>query len=215
MIGTTMTDEMKILDDAASEPKQQKKDSRHPLLRFADFSDIREHVYACEKCDTMHRGIDEDVASWASFHPQSMTHVKLRGEPLGKILWQGAQWAVTDYGLERRDGLYHVRADELMEHGSKNHRKAFNHWYQHIAGKSWVDDKEDLDFALQAFMLLHTSKGNRNGRKAGGLELNDAEIEEYASRCANQAYEAALRRARLGHIEWSEFDDQEIDDDVA
>ena len=213
MIGPTMTDEMKILDDAASEPKQQKKDSRHPLLRFADFSDIREHVYACEKCDTMHRGIDEDVASWASFHPQSMTRVKLRGEPLGKILWQGTEWAVTDYGLECRDGLYHVRADKLME-GHKNHREAFNHWYQHIAEKSWVD-KEDLDFALQAFMLLHTSKGNRNGRKAGGLELNDAEIEEYASRCANQAYEAALRRARLGHIEWSEFDDEEFDDDVA
>lgn len=214
MIGPTMTDEMKVLDDAASEPKKHKEEPEHPLLKFIDIVDMREHVYACQKCDTMHRGIDEDVASWASFHPQAMTRARLRGEPLGKILWQGTQWAVTDYGLECRDGLYHVRSDELMK-GHKNHREAFNHWYQHIAGKSWVEDKEDLDFALQAFMLLHTSKGNRNGRKAGGLELNDAEIEEYASRCANQAYEAALRRARLGHIEWSEFDDQEIDDDVA
>ena len=211
MIKPTMTNEMMNLDNSASEPKRHQAKPAHPLLEFIDFSvDSKQRVYCFPECSTMHRGTDEDVSSWASFHPQAMTRVKLRGEPLGKILWQGTQWAVTDYGLECRDGRYQVRSDKLMN-GQKNHRQAFNHWYQHIAGKSWVDS-QDLDFALQAFMLLHTIKGRRNGIKAGGLELNDAEIEEYASRCASQAYEAALLRARLGHIEWSEFDDDGIDD---
>lgn len=213
MMDPDMTPEMKALDDAASEPKRTKDEPEHPLLKFVILSDISETVYTREKCDTMNCGTDADIGSWAEFHPQAMTRVKLRGEPLGIVLWQGTQWAVTDYGLECRDGLYHVAAKDLMKH-HESKRAAFNHWYSHIAGKTWCD-KGDLDFSLQAFMLLYTSKGNRTGLAAGGLELNDAEVEEYASRCANKAYEAALRRARLGHVEWSEFDEGEFDDDAS
>ena len=31
-----------------------------------------------------------------------------RGEPLSEIWWQGRQWTVTSYGLEARDGRYHI-----------------------------------------------------------------------------------------------------------
>ena len=213
MMDPDMTPEMKVLDDAASEPKRTKDDPEHPLLKFVILSDISETVYTREKCDTMNCGTDADISSWAEFHPQAMTRVKLRGEPLGLVLWQGTQWAVTDYGLECRDGLYHVAAKDLMKrHESK--RAAFNHWYSHIAGKSWCE-KEDLDFALQAFMLLYTSKGNRTGLAAGGIELNDAEIEEYASRCASRAYDAAVKRASIGHIKWEDLDCEEYDNDAS
>lgn len=34
-------------------------------------------------------------------------------------------------------------------------------------------------------------------------------VEEYANLCAGRAYESAIARARLGHIELSEFDNQD------
>ena len=204
-----ITKEMLAFDDKATSPKEPE-----PKMTLADYAlscdDLMEmHDGGPPECDTMHRGKDDDVHTWAMFHPQAMTRVKVRGEPLGCVLWHGTEWAVTDYGLECRDGRYHVRAKDLMARGGYNHRKAFNHWYQHIAEKSWVEDVQDLDFALQAFMLLYTSKGRRTGRKAGGINLSDAEVEEYANLCAGRAYESAIARARLGHIELSEFDNQD------
>lgn len=214
MIAPHTTDETLALDDKATSPKEPEPKSEHPLMQFVCMADINEKVYSSQKCDTMNRGVDEKVTTWAMFHPQVMTRVKLSvcGEKLGKVLWQGRQWAVTDYGLECRDGTYHVRAKQLMRHYGGTPRAAFNGWYQHIAGKSWVD-AQDLDYALQAFVLLYTSKGHRSGRKAGGMNLTDAEIEEYANLCASRAYESAIERARLGHVEWSEFDDDYEEDE--
>lgn len=213
MITPHITEEMLALDDKATSPKEPEP---KPTLFDSALSmdDLFEMVYSGRpECDTMNRGVDEKVTTWAMFHPQVMTRVKLSvcGEKLGKVLWQGRQWAVTDYGLECRDGTYHVHAKQLMRHYGGTPRAAFNGWYQHIAEKSWVD-AQDLDYALQAFVLLYTSKGHRSGRKAGGMNLTDAEIEEYANLCASRAYESAIERASLGHVEWSEFDEDYNDD---
>ena len=35
------------------------------------------------------------------------------GEDLGRILWRGRQWAVTEYGLEALDGVYQIEASRL------------------------------------------------------------------------------------------------------
>ncbi len=43
------------------------------------------------------------------------TPVVCRGEALSEVWWQGRQWAVTAYGLERRDGTYFIEAKRLLE----------------------------------------------------------------------------------------------------
>ena len=55
--------------------------------------------------------------------------VPLRGEPLTPpIIWLGRQWAVTGYGVERRDGNRHVSVDDLEQD-----------WEAHYARKTWID----------------------------------------------------------------------------
>jgi hypothetical protein len=42
--------------------------------------------------------------------------VHCRGEPLSTpIYWQGRQWAVTPFGIERRDGCYTIGQHRLWE----------------------------------------------------------------------------------------------------
>jgi hypothetical protein len=41
--------------------------------------------------------------------------VRLCGEELRPVIWQGRQWAVTTFGIESRDGLYAIRARRLTE----------------------------------------------------------------------------------------------------
>ncbi len=48
------------------------------------------------------------------------TDVKLRGEPLDEVWWQGRQWAVTAHGLEARDGEVYSRQAKNVE----NERRA-------------------------------------------------------------------------------------------
>ena len=36
-------------------------------------------------------------------------------EPLNAIWWQGAQWAVTEYGIECRNGLYALARGDLED----------------------------------------------------------------------------------------------------
>lgn len=135
------------------------------------------------------------------FRPQSMNQVKVRGEALDFVLWQGKQWAVTEYGLECRDGRYHIDAKSLMTaHGRVNSKdQSFTHWFQHISGKNWVD-ADDLDAALQAAMLLFEMNGARSKAPAPLLLENEAEIEEYATMCANKAYEEARAKAMRGLV---------------
>jgi hypothetical protein len=56
------------------------------------------------------------------------------GDPLARIIWQGQQWAVTDYGLQCRDGGYSITRFRLWENES-----ALHGWIRHMARKPWVD----------------------------------------------------------------------------
>ena len=71
------------------------------------------------------------------------TPVEVKGEALSTpIYWTGRQWAVTRYGIERRDGRYHIAGDRVWEarngHG----------WLEHMEEKPRVD-LEDFAEALR------------------------------------------------------------------
>lgn len=78
-------------------------------------------------------------------YPIRISHneVHVRGEPLClPVFWIGAQWAVTAFGVECRDGRYPIAKDRLFEdlaHGS---------WERHMGEKAWVDI-DDLKAALE------------------------------------------------------------------
>jgi hypothetical protein len=66
--------------------------------------------------------------------PEATNAVDLCGEELSRpIYWQGRQWAVTGYGVERRDGRYAIDATRLWEQDESYG------WVRHMAGKKWVD----------------------------------------------------------------------------
>jgi hypothetical protein len=39
----------------------------------------------------------------------------MRHESIARVHWQGRQWAVTDYGIEALDGMYHVPYSEIRD----------------------------------------------------------------------------------------------------
>ena len=63
--------------------------------------------------------------------PQSRNEVKVRGEALDPILWQGEQWAVTTYGLECRDGTYVVQAGSHFW-DKATAQDVFVSWFKHL-----------------------------------------------------------------------------------
>jgi hypothetical protein len=75
--------------------------------------------------------------------------VKVRGEALSEpILWIGEQWAVTDYGIECRDGTYVIEKNRLWED-----EESYG-WRRHMAAKDWVilhDFIQALDWARKHF----------------------------------------------------------------
>jgi hypothetical protein len=146
-----------------------------------------------------------DDFGWFKFCPQTRSEVKVRGEPLDLVLWQGEQWAVTMHGLEKRDGTYHVRAkdmwnlaNKLSGEKEKTRQCVFVHWFQHLSKKAWCDE-DDIDHALQAFLLLFDKNGQRTHITPPTM-IGESEIEEYAAKCANDAYESARRRALEGLV---------------
>jgi hypothetical protein len=59
----------------------------------------------------------------------SGNYVRQVGQRLHAIKWQGRQWSVTSFGIEKRDGCYAIPFDRL---------EALN-WISHLAGKIWID----------------------------------------------------------------------------
>ena len=66
------------------------------------------------------------------------TPVRNRGEELHETIWQGRQWAVTEYGIEARDGIYHLPAERLSETRQYQDHELPD-WPLHMAEKTWVD----------------------------------------------------------------------------
>lgn len=76
--------------------------------------------------------------------------IKVRGEELHPVLWQGRQWAVTEYGIEARDGTYAISARRLHE----DERRGWS-WHQQMEEKEWVDLADfDTAFEIACWLLL-------------------------------------------------------------
>jgi hypothetical protein len=60
--------------------------------------------------------------------------VPVLGGPLNEpIHWKGRQWAVTGYGIEKRDGTYYIDKERLWEDDD------VHPWEKHMKEKDWVD----------------------------------------------------------------------------
>lgn len=131
-----------------------------------------------------------------SFFPQSLHRVDCKGEALGDILWQGVQWAVTTYGLECRDGTYHVPLEVIFEDEKRWKHDVFHRWSEHIGKKQWCD-QDDLNHALEAAMLLFNMDGTRSDVKAP-FQITEFEIEEAALEAAERCYQETKKRLLQG-----------------
>lgn len=88
--------------------------------------------------------------------------VKLRGETLSEIWWQGRQWAVTSHGIEARDGTYTIAKDRLRDGHTNEHPYS---WIGHLSGKSWMD----LDDFATAYFVAIAMHGQRLTRSEVSL----------------------------------------------
>ena len=79
----------------------------------------------------------------------STNDIPLYGEALDEVWWVGRQWAVTRYGLEKRDGKYFVQKNRLVE----NLREGWS-WIGQIGCKSWAD-VEDVATAFYVAVAMH------------------------------------------------------------
>jgi hypothetical protein len=78
--------------------------------------------------------------------------VRRLGERLHRIIWQGRQWSVTIYGIEKRDGLYPIAKDRLWN----NEDTRQGGWIFHMSEKGWVDI---FDFAEALRIGRHIHAG--------------------------------------------------------
>jgi hypothetical protein len=76
------------------------------------------------------------------------SEVAVRGEDLSEIWWQGRQWAVTAYGLERRDGTYFIDRKRLLQDATTYG------WVKHIGTKNWAD-VDDFATAYLVAIAMH------------------------------------------------------------
>lgn len=70
--------------------------------------------------------------------------VRVCGEDPAETWWVGSQWAVTAYGVERRDGTYAIEASRLREDLAEGRS-----WVLHVGMKGWADPD---DFATAYFV---------------------------------------------------------------
>ncbi|MFM9857698.1 helix-turn-helix transcriptional regulator [Pseudoxanthobacter sp. M-2] len=81
-----------------------------------------------------------------------MKLVRNRGERLSSaIIWIGRQWAVTDRGIEARDGTYFIQRSRVWEEN-----EGYG-WLDHMREKEWVDIS-DFKEALMAARRIYANK---------------------------------------------------------
>jgi hypothetical protein len=81
---------------------------------------------------------------------QATNKVKQRFGRLSKVIWQGKQWAVTSYGLERRDGGYHIAKRDLWTNDDANWGGLIGH-----VGRKLNVDIDDFTEALRIARCVH------------------------------------------------------------
>lgn len=77
----------------------------------------------------------------------------MRHQSTARVHWQGRQWAVTDYGIEALDGMYHVPYSEIRDADAEP--------------MTWLDDlcrrygtyRDDLAAALKVACDRHLGAG--------------------------------------------------------
>lgn len=84
--------------------------------------------------------------------------VRVIGDDLHPIIWSGVQWAVTEYGIEARDGRYLIEAHRLRE-SEPDHS-----WAKHLDEKDWVDIK-DFRLAFAVACTVHRGETFRDPRR--------------------------------------------------
>lgn len=108
---------------------------------------------------------------------------QMQGELSAPVWWVGRQWAVTNYGMEARDGGYAIRADTLGDlRGSVDDGVA--NWPVHMWEKSGVDHD---DFMKGFLIALAIHQGAYPALPKGwlastldGIERERAEVEEFS-----------------------------------
>ena len=75
----------------------------------------------------------------------AQNEIPIRGAPLAVEWWRGRQWSVTEFGLERRDGLYAIPAECLDGIGRS--------WPQHMAEKRDIDQTDFITAWIVALAL--------------------------------------------------------------
>jgi hypothetical protein len=101
--------------------------------------------------------------------------VRVNGEDLSEVWWRGRQWAVTEYGLERRNGTYALEAKRLCGDHKNNYSSIL-----HMGEKNWVD----VDDFTTAFFIACAMHGKR---------LTAAEREMLLKHHVKAKYEERLR----------------------
>ena len=71
-----------------------------------------------------------------------------------EMRWQGREWCVTSYGVEKRDGTYYIPKSDFFAGGDKWS------WPEHLAEKGWPD-VEDFVTAWMVALMLHGSEGDK------------------------------------------------------
>jgi hypothetical protein len=117
--------------------------------------------------------------------------VRLCGEELHQVIWQGRQWAVTTFGIESRDGLYAIKARRLTEGLRDNDPHC---WIDLMAGKEWVD--------LPDFAFLVACSVCRVRLKKADVDLVQRRFEKCMSRIERRErlrpYREEAKRLILG-----------------
>jgi len=132
--------------------------------------------------------------------------VKCRWEPLDEILWQGRQWAVTTFGIERRDGTYTIQANRLAEHLEPD--EWLHAWIAHMSEKEWVD-LEDFATAFYVACAMHGVRLTKAARAKLAREFEQAvEDREHVERIMAPFREQAQREICGSKDPTIVFDDQ-------
>jgi hypothetical protein len=99
-----------------------------------------------------------------------------RGEALSEIWWQGRQWAVTDYGLECRDGTYAIERERLLEEATTYGG------IRQVGMKIWCD----VDDFSTAYLVAVAMHGHRltKGTRANAMEGHDSAVLSHKRRAA-------------------------------
>jgi hypothetical protein len=125
-------------------------------FKFLSIGDLM----AMEFPDT--RGIEAALKTYAASnldasprynHTGEVHHCQ--GEALSPIIWQGRQWAVTEYGLEQVNGTYAIEKTRLWENEKKYG------WVRQIFHKTWADP---TDFAEALRIARYTHRAVLNAK---------------------------------------------------